>query len=246
MDVGFGFYSQNRGSTYANRNPDSCSTHEFCTKLTASRVNMNTEVLGQQRYDRQIRLWGDDGQLSIQQARICVFGSNALAAEILKSLVLAGIEESALGTNRGECLVKFLKELNHSVHGQYHPLSFGEFRRQDFQMLMQFSLVIGTCLSVNEARQLDQFLFEHGIPFVYTSICGMLGYLRLSFREHYIWNSHAENSAYDLRLDSPFPELLKLANETQLDSMTHEQHSHTPYLLLYLKALDKWRKRQRF
>lgn len=43
------------------------------------------------RYDRQLRLWGDEGQHSIAQADICVFGSSALACEILKSLVLAGI-----------------------------------------------------------------------------------------------------------------------------------------------------------
>ncbi|KAL3103274.1 hypothetical protein niasHS_002460 [Heterodera schachtii] len=220
----------------------------------------------QKRYDRQIRLWGDDGQLSIQQARVCVFGSNALAAETLKSLVLAGIgsfhiidkalvdhadfgqnffvEEGSLGSNRAECLVKALKELNHSVHGQHHPISFGEFKRQDFQMLLQFSLVIGTSLTANEARQLDQFLFEHDIPFVYANVCGMMGHLRLSFREHYILDNHAENAAYDLRLDFPFPELLQLDNETNLESMTHEQHSHTPFLLLYLKAIDKWRKSQ--
>ena len=45
------------------------------------------------------------------------------------------------------------------------------------------------------------------------------------------------------RLDVPFPELLKLANETDLESMTHEQHSHTPYVLLYFKAIDEWKKR---
>lgn len=84
----------------------------------------------QARYDRQIRLWGDEGQMAIQQARICVFGSSALAAEILKSLVLAGIgsfhiiddqrvnssdfgqnfflETSDLGKYRGESLVRLL------------------------------------------------------------------------------------------------------------------------------------------
>ncbi|KAI1714642.1 thiF family domain-containing protein [Ditylenchus destructor] len=43
------------------------------------------------RYDRQVRLWGEEGQQSIQQASVCVFGSSALATEILKSLVLAGV-----------------------------------------------------------------------------------------------------------------------------------------------------------
>jgi len=37
--------------------------------------------------------------------------------------------------------------------------------------------------------------------------------------------------------------LLKLANETDLNSMTHEQHSHTPYVLLYFKAIEIWKER---
>ncbi len=44
-----------------------------------------------QLYDRQVRLWGDAAQSSISSARICVLGSTALASEVLKSLVLAGI-----------------------------------------------------------------------------------------------------------------------------------------------------------
>ena len=95
---------------------------------------MDIEQQQQIRYDRQIRLWGDEGQSSIQQARICVFGSSALAAEILKNLVLAGIGsfdiiddalvkpadlgqnfflvESAIGKYRGECLVQLLMVKN--------------------------------------------------------------------------------------------------------------------------------------
>lgn len=82
------------------------------------------------RYDRQIRLWGDEGQTSIQKTRVCVLGSSALASETLKSLVLAGIEsfhvvddalvtptdlgqnffvsEAQLGKNRAEAVVELL------------------------------------------------------------------------------------------------------------------------------------------
>lgn len=45
------------------------------------------------------------------------------------------------------------------------------------------------------------------------------------------------------RLDCPFPSLLDLAKATDLDSMTYETHSHTPYLILFLKTLDIWRKK---
>lgn len=44
------------------------------------------------RYDRQVRLWGDQGQNSISQASVCVLGSTSIATEILKNLVLAGIK----------------------------------------------------------------------------------------------------------------------------------------------------------
>uniref|UniRef100_A0A915M875 THIF-type NAD/FAD binding fold domain-containing protein n=1 Tax=Meloidogyne javanica TaxID=6303 RepID=A0A915M875_MELJA len=156
----------------------------------------------------------------------------ALAAEILKSLVLAGVgyfhiidnsivKTSDLGQNffldvdsvgklRGECLVKLLTELNPSVHGQHSPVPFGEFSKHEMFMLLNFSLVIGTNMLATEAIKLDKFLFENNIPFLFVKSVGMLGYLRI---------------------DSPFPELLKLANETDLNSMTHEQHSHTPYVL---------------
>ncbi|CAK5033528.1 unnamed protein product [Meloidogyne enterolobii] len=110
-------------------------------------------------------------------------------------------------------------------------------------MLLNFSLVIGTNMLATEAIKLDKFLFENNIPFLYVKSVGMLGYLRLSFNEHIIWNNRSVNDCYDLRIDSPFPELLKLANETDLNSMTHEQHSHTPYVLLYFKAIEIWKER---
>lgn len=44
------------------------------------------------RYDRQIRLWGEEGQTSIQETSVCVFGSSSVGTETLKNLVLAGIK----------------------------------------------------------------------------------------------------------------------------------------------------------
>jgi molybdopterin/thiamine biosynthesis adenylyltransferase len=38
-----------------------------------------------------VRLWGEQGQKSIGQTSVAVIGSSALATEILKSLILAGI-----------------------------------------------------------------------------------------------------------------------------------------------------------
>ena len=44
------------------------------------------------RYDRQLRLWGDHGQSALERARVCVINATATATEILKSLILPGLE----------------------------------------------------------------------------------------------------------------------------------------------------------
>ena len=43
------------------------------------------------RYDRQLRLWGDHGQNSLEKSKVCLIGATATATEILKSLVLPGV-----------------------------------------------------------------------------------------------------------------------------------------------------------
>jgi ubiquitin-like 1-activating enzyme E1 A len=42
-------------------------------------------------YDRQIRLWGMEAQNRLRNARVLVAGMTALANEILKNIVLAGV-----------------------------------------------------------------------------------------------------------------------------------------------------------
>ncbi|KAJ2898583.1 NEDD8-activating enzyme E1 regulatory subunit, partial [Coemansia aciculifera] len=88
-------------------------------------------------YDRQLRQ--ESGQTALENARVCVFGSTALAAETLKNLVLPGIGEFVVvddgvvseqdtltnffvqagdvGKLRAECIVQGLCELNPDVRG---------------------------------------------------------------------------------------------------------------------------------
>ena len=46
---------------------------------------------GSKKYDRQLRVWGADGQAALAGARVCLLGSGATGAEALKNLVLGGI-----------------------------------------------------------------------------------------------------------------------------------------------------------
>jgi hypothetical protein len=43
------------------------------------------------RYDRQIRIWGAEGQARLEGARVALLGAGPTGAETLKNLVLGGI-----------------------------------------------------------------------------------------------------------------------------------------------------------
>ena len=43
------------------------------------------------KYDRQLRLWGSNGQRSLSRAKILLFNANATGTETLKNLILPGI-----------------------------------------------------------------------------------------------------------------------------------------------------------
>lgn len=96
-----------------------------------------------ERYDRQIRLWGQHGQNKCSNSKICLINANSLGTEILKGLCLVGIgsftildshkltpedvglsfiHHSCVGKNRGESVRKMLLDLNDEVSGEVHPL----------------------------------------------------------------------------------------------------------------------------
>lgn len=43
------------------------------------------------KYDRQLRLWGADAQKRLSEARVCLLGAGPVGTEALKNLVLPGV-----------------------------------------------------------------------------------------------------------------------------------------------------------
>ncbi|VDO41449.1 unnamed protein product [Onchocerca flexuosa] len=216
------------------------------------------------RYDRQVRLWGDEGQSCIEHASVCVLGASALGCEIIKSLVLAGIKsvyivdsavickpdlgnnffvDDEIGQPRAKVALRLLMELNPSVEGGFDLGSPEDFITKDMDFLRQFTVVVGCNLSIDVAAQINDFLFEKNIPFVHARAYGLVGFIRVSVQEHTIIDTHEENIAPDLRLDCPFPALTELVESIDLNQMHYDAHSHTPYLILFLKALALWREK---
>uniref|UniRef100_A0A1I8EW61 NEDD8-activating enzyme E1 regulatory subunit n=1 Tax=Wuchereria bancrofti TaxID=6293 RepID=A0A1I8EW61_WUCBA len=215
------------------------------------------------RYDRQIRLWGDEGQSCIEHASVCVLSASALGCEIIKSLVLAGIRsvyiiDSAvvrkpdLGNNffvddeidepRAKAALQLLTELNPSVEGGFDIGNPEDIITKDMNFLRQFTVIVGCNLNIDVAARINDFLFGKNIPFVHARSYGLVGFVRISVQEHTIIDTHEENISPDLRLDCPFPALSELVESVDLSQMHYDVHSHTPYLILFLKTLALWRK----
>lgn len=52
---------------------------------------MSDQTSRQRRYDRQLRLWGEHGQMAMEDASVCLLNGSATGAETLKNLVLPGM-----------------------------------------------------------------------------------------------------------------------------------------------------------
>lgn len=101
------------------------------------------ELETSERYDRQIRLWGQHGQNKFSNSRVCLINCDSLGVEILRGLCLAGIGSftimdsqrlsaenvgcsflptSSIGKSRGESARSMLLDMNDEVCGEVFPL----------------------------------------------------------------------------------------------------------------------------
>uniref|UniRef100_A0AAY4AZ45 NEDD8-activating enzyme E1 regulatory subunit n=1 Tax=Denticeps clupeoides TaxID=299321 RepID=A0AAY4AZ45_9TELE len=204
----------------------------------------------EQKYDRQLRLWGDHGQEALENAHVCLVNATATGTEILKNLVLPGIgaftivdghkvsgedvgnnfflSTNSIGKNRAQAATELLQELNSDVSGNFVE----EVRAAGSYEMSQIWL--DTCL------RLGAVLWNAEVPFLVCRTYGLVGCMRLVVREHTVVESHPDNALEDLRLDQPFTELKNHIDSYDLDSMEKKDHSHTPWIIIVAKFLEKW------
>lgn len=215
------------------------------------------------RYDRQLRLWAENGQRALENTRIALIGGNAVGSETLKNLVLPGIgsytiidelevseadtgvnffvDVDSVGQSRAKCVCEYLQELNSDVDGKYIAESVTSLLDNDQgQFIRDFDMVLVADLDTTALLRLSSILWAARIPLVIVSAMGFMGYLRIALPEHTVVESHPE-SISDLRLDVPWPELSKLAETIELEKMNDNEHTHVPFILLLLHYMQVWK-----
>jgi amyloid beta precursor protein binding protein 1 len=222
------------------------------------------------KYDRQLRLWGAHGQRALGQAKICFLvgeGSGALATETLKNLVLPGIGEfvivdgavvserdlgsnffvegEALGTSRADCCTRLLKELNPDVKGSFVAEPVAKVVNERPEFLHQFQVVIGCRLDESLQLKVEEICRAVGVPLLLQNILGFFGQLRLCLQEHCVIEGKPDVDPVDLRMLNPFPQLVELVKKVDLNAMDDAQHAHVPYVRYDYCFLTTFQKRNK-
>ncbi|XP_073837597.1 nedd8-activating enzyme E1 regulatory subunit APP-BP1 [Musca autumnalis] len=207
------------------------------------------------KYDRQIRLWGEHGQTLLEGAKICLVNANGIGCEILKSLVLPGIgvftivdgsvvteddlgvnfflDSSNLGQSKAAACMLLLQELNPDVSGDCVEESVDYLLANRPSFFDDFDVVVASNLNEESLLRLSNCLWEANVPLLYCRSLGFFGTIRLQIKEHCVIESHPDNPQYDLRLESPFPNLKKHFETTQITNKV-------PWLLVLNKYLQQW------
>ena len=226
------------------------------------KIQKQDPIQKEQKYDRQLRLWGNDGQHSLEHANICVINATATATETLKCLVLPGISKyyivddalvsnddlssnffvdtSSEGKPRAQVACELLQELNPDSHGKWIKEKAVCLLDNDPEFFSSFTAVVCSRVSEHDILKISHYLWEHDIPLFIVDSIGMFGYLRIVLQEHAVVKAHPDNTLADLRLDQPFPELVEYCNSMDLAKMDNLEHSHTPYLVILYKAMKQW------
>lgn len=214
----------------------------------------------QEKYDRQLRLWANNGQSSLESANVIVIEPTITTLELLKNLVLPGIghftivsvdakineedlsnnfylADDDVGKSKVDTLATNLRELNTDV--QYSVIKVDSINAfigsQDKTFWTQYDLVVMNW----QIPTVVETLYELNVPLLVINAIGFYGFMRIFKPTFEIFETHPQ-SLIDLRILSPWPELIEHSNSIDLHNLDVEHHSQVPYLIIQLKALQEW------
>jgi hypothetical protein len=111
----------------------------------------------------------------------------------------------------------------------------------DAAFILSFQLVVVSNAPDSVLVKLSELLYGANIPLVVLHSIGFLGSIRLQYRNHNIVEARGDAEIFDLRIGEGFAELKEFSASFELDSLDSMEHSHVPFVVILVKALDLWR-----
>lgn len=156
-------------------------------KLTKDEINL---------YDRQIRLWGFEGQARLREAKVAVLNLSGAGVEIVKNLALGGIghisiidsnelleqdlnvnffvDASQIGQNKGAATRGRIAELNPRTEVIIREESWQEWESNEWS---KFDVVIGCSLSGEDIKIVNSRCRAAKVRFIACGVHGLYGYI---------------------------------------------------------------------
>ncbi|XP_031391190.1 NEDD8-activating enzyme E1 regulatory subunit AXR1 [Punica granatum] len=214
------------------------------------------------KYDRQLRIWGEQGQAALEKASICLLNCGPTGSETLKNLVLGGVgsitvvdgskvevgdlgnnfmvDESSVGRSKAKCVCSFLQELNDAVKAKFieeYPQALIVTNPSFFS---QFTLIVATQLEEDSMIKLDRICREANVMLIFARSYGLTGFVRVSVKEHTVIESKPDHFLDDLRLNNPWPGLKSFAESIDLTVADPVAHKHIPKVVILVNMASEW------
>lgn len=201
------------------------------------------------RYDRQLRLWGSEGQELLSSSHFCLVGpETTLIQECFKNLALLGVSKYTwLRRDTPEIsnnlfyndLAADLQPLNPAgVDIRVLPLlDEDQTLRSDFWR--QFSIIMIVSETGLPQTVLDS-MEQSCVPVIPMYSSGLCGYVYLRTAEpHFVIDSHPDYQVPLLHLDKPWPELSQFMNSLRFGELDEYEYAELPYAVLLYHVLQQ-------
>lgn len=213
MDVVFGCMNVMSRCFYKHETPVRASIHglNLSTTNSFSRLSahccfhrltkMGSELSADELalYDRQLRVWGAEGQNRIKHASILLINMNGVGTEIVKNLTLSGVgslelwddgvvsesdlsaqfflSEDDLGRQKLPCVEPRVRDMNPRVHLSINTSKVQFTKDRDLDYFKKFQLVIGNNLTALQLLELNEITRALEISLHVTSTHGLYGFM---------------------------------------------------------------------
>ncbi len=139
-------------------------------------------------FNRQIQLWGEATQKSLQSKKIAIIGSGGLGSTLAMALGTSGIGEIHLvdfdivsghnihrqiaftledeGKNKAKTIAALLERKNPFVKAVAFDMRFEEFR----ELGNRYDLILDATDNLPVRGEIDRYAKEQGMPWVYASV----------------------------------------------------------------------------